>query len=69
MVGVDMDGHGSFCAWIGRFGALLMGIGAFGWCSAGSSICRHWPGWVWVLLPGLSVGFTSFGGHGWQLLT
>ena len=35
MVDVVLDGHGSFCAWTGRLGALLMGIGAFGRYSAG----------------------------------
>ena len=35
MVGVDLDGRGSLCVWTGRLGALLMGIGTFGVCSAG----------------------------------
>ena len=53
MVGVDLDGRGSFCPWTGRLGALLMGIGAFGVCSAGRYIRRRWPSWAWVLMRGL----------------
>ena len=35
MVSVDLDGRGSFFAWTGLLEAMLIGIGAFGRCSAG----------------------------------
>ena len=39
MVGMDLGGRGSLCAWTGRLGTLLIGFDAFGVCSAGREIC------------------------------